>query len=233
MGVFAINLKVKSIAWLSASIIIALNLSMIAEQLISWIETSEKNNTVLVLLFIFLASAAVVLLLYILFAPLIQSRSTKGLNSMHAEPEHLKIGKRIHYSKIAVAVDFSNTDKHSLEHAISLGGKNAEYYLVHIVETVGARIMGKEIIDQETETDRLHLENYVKQLSREGYTVIYKLGYGSPKKAIPEMMNAYNPDLLILGAHGHTTWKDMLLGTTIESVRHRVAAPVMVVKQGS
>ena len=36
-------------------------------------------------------------------------------------------------------------------------------------------------------------------------------------------------DLLVMGTHGHTTFKDLLFGTTVESVRHKINIPLVLV----
>jgi manganese transport protein len=38
-----------------------------------------------------------------------------------------------------------------------------------------------------------------------------------------------HPDMVVMGAHGHRGVKDLILGNTINGVRHEVAAPVLVV----
>ena len=38
-----------------------------------------------------------------------------------------------------------------------------------------------------------------------------------------------NCDLLVMGTHGHTTFKDILFGTTVESVRHKIDIPLVLV----
>ena len=43
-------------------------------------------------------------------------------------------------------------------------------------------------------------------------------------------MNAAGCDLLLMGAHGHRGLKDILLGTTVDAVRHRVKVPVFIVQ---
>jgi manganese transport protein len=42
-------------------------------------------------------------------------------------------------------------------------------------------------------------------------------------------VNAADFDLLVLGGHGHSGLKDLLFGTTVDSVRHRVNIPVFIV----
>ena len=64
-----------------------------------------------------------------------------------------------------------------------------------------------------------------------GYAVHIELVFGTAKKAIPKIINApdQNFDILILGSHGHQFMKDIILGTTVDSVRHKVSIPVFIV----
>ncbi|HNP97061.1 MAG TPA: universal stress protein [Cyclobacteriaceae bacterium] len=34
-----------------------------------------------------------------------------------------------------------------------------------------------------------------------------------------------------MGAHGHNLIKDLIFGTTVDTVRHRVAIPVLIVRE--
>jgi manganese transport protein len=36
-------------------------------------------------------------------------------------------------------------------------------------------------------------------------------------------------DILIMGTHGHKAFKDILFGTTVESVRHKINIPLVLV----
>ena len=81
----------------------------------------------------------------------------------------------------------------------------------------------------ESEQDYQFLKQYAKQLIDKGYDCKVVLGYGSPKNAIPELIKKNTCDLLVMGTHGHKTFKDILLGTTIETVRHRVDVPLVLV----
>ncbi|KKK81768.1 hypothetical protein LCGC14_2810120, partial [marine sediment metagenome] len=109
-----------------------------------------------------------------------------------------------------------------------MGGKQAEYTLIHSVETPGALLYGKDIKDLETESDTHVLETFKQELENQGYTIEVALGFGSPKKSIPQLINKGEFDLLVLGGHGHTLFKDLLLGTTVDSVRHNVDIPVFI-----
>lgn len=91
-------------------------------------------------------------------------------------------------------------------------------------------MMESEISDRETGHDTENLERYKKQLEAEGFLVDFKLGYGNPKKSIPQIVKSHKADLLVMGAHGHGAVKDIIFGTTVDSVRHSVNIPVLIVR---
>jgi manganese transport protein len=64
----------------------------------------------------------------------------------------------------------------------------------------------------------------------QGYQVEIALGYGNPAKAIAQIVNQSQIDLLVLGAHGHKGIKDIIFGTTLDSLRHRVKVPVLIIR---
>ena len=134
------------------------------------------------------------------------------------------------YNKIAITVDFSDSDSKAISNAISQGGNDAQYLLIHIVETAGARFMNNEIDDLETISDTVNLEKYKTELNEKGFIINVQLGFGNPKKSIPEIVNNNNCDLLVMGAHGHRALKDIIFGTTLDAVRHNVKIPVLIVK---
>jgi manganese transport protein len=115
-------------------------------------------------------------------------------------------------------------------HAIDFGGKEANYTLIHIVETVGAMMYGSKISDHETTIDEKLLMDYYQMLDEKGFKIETKLGFGKPGKIIPKIINEGDYDLLIMGTHGHTGFKDLLFGTTVDNVRHRIKIPLFLVK---
>jgi manganese transport protein len=132
---------------------------------------------------------------------------------------------------IAVAVDFSEADETALNHAIDLGGLEAKYTLIHVVETVGAIVYGKNIEDQETHIDGQILKKYEDMLTEKGFQVNTKLGFGKPTKSIPKIINHGDFDILVMGTHGHTGLKDILFGTTVDKLRHAISIPLYIVKK--
>jgi len=229
MGVFANKTWVKICAWITASIIVVLNAKLVVETIIKWIEESE-NASWIYFTIIPIVIGAGILLLYITFAPLRKLQKVRLHNVPDGLPDDLVITSAHKYNRIAITVDFSTSDSKAISNAIAQGGKEAHYILIHIVETAGARMMGHEIDDLETISDKINLDKYSKELTDKGFKIESKIGFGNPKKSIPEIVNTCNCDLLVMGAHGHRAFKDILLGTTLDAVRHNVKVPVLIVK---
>ncbi|MGZ6519995.1 MAG: universal stress protein, partial [Bacteroidia bacterium] len=229
MGEFANKLWIKICAWVVAVIIIYYNAELVFDTLNEWISTS-KNPGIYYFTLVPVVVAAAILLLYITFSPFLKKAGSKRKSVPDGLPEDLTITATKKYKRIAVTVDFSSSDSKAISNAFTQGGNIAEYILIHIVETAGARMMGQEIDDLETVSDKINLEKYKTELESKGFIVHTKLGFGNPKKSIPEIVNNCDCDLLVMGAHGHRGLKDLVFGTTLDAVRHNVKVPVLIVK---
>tara|TARA_R110002050_G_scaffold149463_1_gene275985 strand:- start:2327 stop:4204 length:1878 start_codon:yes stop_codon:yes gene_type:complete len=229
MGVFAIGPWTKLGAWLSAAIIVALNIWLVIEETSNFLNGSESPVLWGIIIFL-IAGFALALLIYVTFIPLFKQQIKKHDHGMHQEQLLLDIHATKEYNRIAVAVDFSSIDNKVIQHVLTVANTNTEIVLIHIVESVVARVFGDEVSDSETERDEAFLANYQKQIADLGYQVTAQLGYGNPKNSIPEISNNFKADLLVLGSHGHGMWADMLFGTTIDAVRHKVEIPVFIVR---
>ena len=227
---FHIGKKTQILAWLVAIIIVSLNVKLVFDEIKGWLETSE-NPILLWLTVVPLAVGFLILLLYIVFKPFITKAKQDIQNH---SPHNLKLpfSKTGGYSKkrIAISVDFSSADEAALNNAFELGGIGAKYTLIHVVETVGAMIYGNNIDDHETLIDEKLLAEYKNILSEKGFNVKTKLGFGKPYKVIPEIINKGNFDVLVMGTHGHTGFKDLIFGTTVDKLRHKISIPLFIVK---
>ncbi len=59
------------------------------------------------------------------------------------------------------------------------------------------------------------------------------LGFRNRSKEIARLVTDQQADLLVIGAHRHRGLKDWLYGETINSVRHEINIPVLVVNVGN
>lgn len=228
MKLFVIKNWVKILAWTSAIIIIGLNIKLVYEQLFSWI--NDGSSYVLVYSIVLAAVAFFLFLLfYIVFKPFI-TKMSKPVSLPHAGFESFEIKLPEQASKILVPLDFSSFDKIALNQALQIGGKGAEYLLVHVVETVAARYSGKDSDDRETRSDETELQHYENELLRNGYSCKSMISFGNPAKALADVANKENIELIVMAAHGHRGLKDLWLGSTLDSLRHRVKVPVMIAR---
>lgn len=228
---FHINRATQIAAWLIALVIVGLNARLVYGELKDWIQASDNPlwiwSTVVPI-----AVGLALLLLYIVIRPLVIRPKEHIYNH---SPHHLKLeynqSPGLSARNIAVTVDFSKADEAALNHAFSLGGNQATYTLIHVVETVGAMMYGEQTVDHETSVDEQLLEDYRLMLTEKGYLINTKLGYGQPGKGIPKIVNEGRFDMLVMGTHGHSGLKDLILGTTVDKVRHGIKIPLLVVRE--
>ena len=91
-------------------------------------------------------------------------------------------------------------------------------------------VYGENIDDHETLIDEKLLNEYKEMLSEKGFKVVTQLGFGKPNKVIPEIINKGEFDILVMGTHGHTGFKDLVFGTTVDKLRHKIFIPLLIVK---
>ena len=227
MKEFVISNKVKFSAWLIAAIIVSLNIHLVID------ETSVIFHSNISILWKLLLAGCMLfvglLLVYVVLFPLMK-KYTHNITLPHGFAVDISSIEHKSYNCIGIALDFSGTDRQMIEQATSLGGKSVRYVLIHIVETAGARLLGKDIQDKETQEDERILESYAEQMSKMGFETIVVLEFGSPVVKITEQVKKSNCDLLIMGSHGHKGIKDIIFGSTADEVRHKVSIPVMIVK---
>jgi manganese transport protein len=231
MGEFAISKKTQIASWIVALIIVSLNAKLVFNEIQDWLIASE-NPIILWLTVVPLAFGFLILLLYIVINPFIAKAKQEIMNH---SPHNLvlKFSPSATYNKknIAISVDFSSADEVAINNAFELGGIDANYTLIHVVETVGALMFGDNIDDHETTIDEKLLQEYKTILSEKGFKVDVKLGFGKPNKVIPKIINTGDFDVLVMGTHGHTGFKDLLFGTTVDKLRHEISIPLFIVKK--
>ena len=230
MNGFHISRITQIASWIVALIIVSLNAKLVYDEVKVWLEASE-NPIILWVTVIPLIFGFLILLLYIIFKPFISKANDKLHNhSPHNLNLEILPGSVYKTKNIAISVDFSDADQPAINNALTLGGMEANYTLIHIVETVGALMYGENIEDHETTIDEKLLLQYQEILVSKGYKVSKELGFGKPHKTIPKIINAGNYDILVMGTHGHTGFKDLIFGTTVDQLRHKINIPLFIVK---
>ncbi|MFL9485635.1 Nramp family divalent metal transporter [Chitinophagaceae bacterium LWZ2-11] len=228
MGEFAIRLHVKMISWLVALVLIYLNTQLVVDEIV---KLFNENGEVGWKIFVVICCAAFIwLFLAMTFYPLIKRRRLHSTD-MHSQELPLQNFAVPATKKIAIALDFGSNDEKLIAYALAQGNTHVTYILVHIVESASAGYLEDSSDDDETRKDRDRLLSYAQQLINLGYTVETQLGFRNRKKEIVRIVKESHSDMLVMGAHRHKGLKDYLFGETIESVRHELNIPVLIVNK--
>ena len=226
MGDFVIKPITKITAWLIAGILIFLNLKMLINEAASaWVDVTIFSKIGLVILGII----SLALLFYTLLFPLFKTAPKTSSIEMHPDIEEINQLVIPEFKVIAIALDFSEKDQKLIAFAIGQGKENTRYVLVHVVESASAKLLGTDSDDYETRKDKERMDWYVNQLQQLGYAVEGHLGFRNRAKEIVRIVKELNADMLVAGAHGHTGLKDFIYGETVNTVRHELKIPVLIV----
>ncbi len=231
MGEFVSPRWLSMLAWITAAIIVVLNVKLVMDEIQGWLSGSGGNSLTVALTVVPISIAVGVLLLYITFLPWIRRYVMPwvGVHGPAAAPD-TELPTVEPYRRVGAAIDFSDGSMRLLAEAERMArGTSAKIFLLHVVESPAAQVMGQEAADQETLSDRGRLEALTKRLRDAGYDAEWRLGTGSPAAGLARIVNELELDLVILGAHGHSGISDIIHGTTVDALRHQVRASILVV----
>lgn len=131
------------------------------------------------------------------------------------------------YSKVLLAVDVSEVSKLLVGHLPNLlrvGLK--EVVLVHVVNLREAG----DFSEQLKEHDKKFLDSQKKRLERKGIKVKVKVPIGFPSYEVNKIANEEKASLIIIGSHGKSLLKEMILGSTGEQIIRDARKPVLIMK---
>ncbi len=136
------------------------------------------------------------------------------------------------YRKILVPLDHTTLDRDAIAHAAAMALQyKAKLYLLHVEEDVTSQVYGPLSSTAEVEAGREYLEEITSRLHMQGLeTETIVIHSRIPHEEIVRYARELQPDLVVMGAHGHRGLKDLFLGTTINSVRHRLDIPLLIVR---
>lgn len=227
MGSFVIKTWVKVAAWTVACILVFLNVKLVAEEVFAVYDAEGEWGlkilvSVLILLFLWL-------FVTMTFLPFFKKKREQQHAALHGEWAELDNLSVKATKKIAIALDFTKADEKLIAHALAQGNKDVSFLLLHVVESVSAKYLGDASDDDETRLDKKRIDHYCAQLRAQGYQAEAVLGYKNRVTEIIRIVKDSGADMVVMGAHRHSGWKDYLFGETIEDVRHALQIPVLIV----
>jgi nucleotide-binding universal stress UspA family protein len=137
------------------------------------------------------------------------------------------------YKRILVPVEHSDADRTIIEHVRTLAKMcGATLVLLHVADGWAARAYDELRLrdSKEIREDRAYLDALVAELQAQGFAVESRLAMGDPAAEIIKAAEAERADLVAMATHGHRFVKDILLGATVNKVRHELTVPVLLLQ---
>lgn len=147
--------------------------------------------------------------------------------------------------KILVPIDFSDVTKLVIENAkLFAKALNAELKVIHVLtptvprvqEAVGGVIVApmnyevlRDDLAAELRNEHKKMLEIKKNLSTEKIRVTSFLLEGNISQVIFSQIEEYDPDIIVMGSHGHGYMMKALLGSIAMSVLKHVKCPVIIV----
>ncbi|MBY0374957.1 MAG: divalent metal cation transporter, partial [Bryobacteraceae bacterium] len=227
MGSFANRRSIQVLAWVAAIIIVGLNVRLVLQQFEGW---SPQVQLVAAPI----GFGLFALLGWMTFRPWLpawarrQEAGRPGGMVAPVPPEPLAVPS---YQRILVPLDHSSRDRAALAHAAQLARiYGATLHLFHVEEDATSAVYGGDARTAEVEQGLVYLQNLKQQLDFDAERVSVEVRASqSPGDAIVHYARELRPDLVVMAAHGHRGLKDLALGQTIDSVRHSLRVPVLIV----
>jgi nucleotide-binding universal stress UspA family protein len=134
--------------------------------------------------------------------------------------------------KILFPTDFSTCSEGGLEQATALARDAGATLLIVHVEEPPAAYAGGEMYYGISEPDQTALLNMLHAVLPTDPTVPYEhlMLRGDPAGTIVEVAEHENCDLIVMGTHGRTGLRRLLMGSVAEAVVRRATCPVFTYK---
>jgi nucleotide-binding universal stress UspA family protein len=141
--------------------------------------------------------------------------------------------------RVLAPTDFSEHSHNALKYAVALAEKfGAELHLLHVVQDIGILVPDLVTaappmlpsVDQMTAAARNALDRLEKDNQLGRLQVHKHVGQGQPFYEIIRLAREANIDLIVLGTHGRSGLKHVLMGSVSEKVVRKAPCPVLTVR---
>jgi len=154
--------------------------------------------------------------------------------NMADQAAHLDTSEIV-FSRIIVAIDFSEPASRVLKVAISLCKLfDAKLFLVHasapVVYGIESEPVAVELIDTNLNVDEKRMQRLVQ--SEPGLSALRPkvvVAYGEAVDLVSRVATEEGGDLIIVGSHGASGLERLVLGSVAEAVMHQATCPVLIV----
>lgn len=144
------------------------------------------------------------------------------------------------FKHILVPIDFSDCSLRALDYGLALAlACDAKLTLLHVVEPAVYQADFPGVTPPLEETNQSLVKTSHERLAalsrkrvdaRISSQTLVRMGRAHSE--IPDTAKALGVDLIVMGTHGYTGLKHMLLGSTAERVVRQASCPVLTVRSG-
>ena len=141
--------------------------------------------------------------------------------------------------RILCPIDFSDTSRHALTHAVAI----AKWYESHVtvLHVIHFALMSHPPIplaefpkstastEKERQSMEAQLRAWVEPEHRAGVKIETLLEEGNPASRILEQASSLQADLIVMGTHGLSGFERFMLGSVAEKVLRKASGPAMIV----
>jgi nucleotide-binding universal stress UspA family protein len=132
-----------------------------------------------------------------------------------------------------VPIDFSPDADYALEHAVGLARTlQAKLTLLHVLEPLvgSVEIMPAPFLQDLEDKITEAMLPYHERVTATGLACDYTIVHGVPFQVIIDTARTAHIDLIIMGTHGRTGLRHVLIGSVAERVVRLAPCPVLVVR---
>ncbi len=134
--------------------------------------------------------------------------------------------------RIVAPVDFSDRSREVVATASEIAGAEGQIHVIHVLPELNPADPG---VVWETVDDRSRIQK-TKQALHETYAsqakaaISFEAVIGDPGHAIAALAERISADLIVIGSHGRTGMKRLLIGSVAERVVRLSHCPVLVMR---
>jgi nucleotide-binding universal stress UspA family protein len=140
------------------------------------------------------------------------------------------------FKTVLAPTDFSEPSRVAMDYAFDVVAPGGTVIVCHVIDDVpltygyvGVAVPPPELGRKLTEEAARELARFVPAKAPEGVKVVQKVLHGSPYLSIVKLAAEEKVDVIVMGTHGRTGLKHMLIGSVTEKVVRKSPCPILVI----
>lgn len=135
---------------------------------------------------------------------------------------------------ILMATDFSDCSARALRYALGIAGRyEARLHLFHCVDPRPYNMVGPDAVQSACDASWRDMQRLDTDLRSSGLAknveVKLRVEAGDLAEILPQIVKELDLGLIVVGTHGRTGWRKMVLGSVTETVADQADCPVLTV----